>query len=277
MRITIHICNRDRWTELALLLQSLRTQTYQDWDLLICDDASGTPILQSNFIVALLNRIKLEKHKIKVIRNDQSFGCCYARNRCIEEDDFNNPLTFRCDDDVILEDTYLTRLLIVINEGYDMASGVIPLLAHPEIKRDIKFVGKIINEHKLDKEGNLIKNADDCGYGYMRHIILPTHQFRTNCLYKSEINKKVKYPDNLTTVAFREEGFFSLGAMIEGHKIGVDTGAVAYHLQTPSGGNRRQDYAECVKIDEETFKKWIKKMFKKHGDFLSKYNKEVLK
>ncbi len=277
MRTTIHICTRDRHTELALLLQSLRTQTYKDWDLLICDDASGAPILQSQFIVALLNRIKLENHKIKVIRNDQTFGCCYARNRCIEEDEFGNPLTFRCDDDVILEYNYIDFLVHTILDGYDMASGVIPVLMHPELKRNIKFVGKIINEHKFDKEGNIIKQADDCGYCYIEPKIIPTHQFRTNCLYKSKINDKVKYPDNLTTVAFREEGFFSFGAIIEGYKLAVNTAAVAYHLQTQSGGNRRQDYAECVKIDDETFKKWCKKMFKKHGDFLSKYNKEILK
>ena len=267
-RITIHICTRDRHTELALLLQSLRTQTYQNFDILICDDASGSPIISAGFITALITRLKLENHKIKLIRNGESFGCCYARNRCIEEDKFDNPLTFRCDDDVILETDYIEKLLIVINDGYDMASGVVPLVAYPELKRKIEFVKPIINEHKFDSEGNLIKQTDDCGYCYLENVILPTHQFRTNCLYKSEINKKVKYPLNLTTVAFREEGYFSFNAILEGYKIGVNTGAVAYHLQTPSGGNRIKDYNECVKIDNETFLKWCKKMFNEHGDFL---------
>ncbi len=276
MRTTIHICNRDRWTELGFVLQSLRDQTYQDWDLIILDDASGSPILQSHFLIALLNRIKLENHKVKVIRNNQSFGCCYARNKCIEDDDFGNPLTCRLDDDIIMMPDYLERLINVINLGYDMASGVIPLISIPEIKRDTKFIKPIINEHKLDDKGNIIQQKDDCGYCYLQDEIIPTHQFRTNALYKSEIHKKVKYPNNLTTVAFREEGFFSFGAIINGYKLAVDTGAVCYHLQTPSGGNRRPDYAECVKIDEETWRKWVKKMFIKHGDFLSKYNKEVI-
>ncbi len=274
-RITIHICTKDRHTELALLLQSLRTQTYQNFDILICDDASGSPIISAGFIAALITRLKLENHKVKLIRNNESFGCCYARNKCIAEDNFNNPLTFRCDDDVILEPDYIEKLLIVINEGYDMASGVIPVMVHPELKRKIEFVKPIINLHELDKECNLIKQNDDCGYCYLEDGILPTHQFRTNCLYKSEINKKVKYPINLTTVAFREEGFFSFGAIMEGYKIGVNLSAVAYHLQTPSGGNRIKDYADCVKIDDETFKKWCKKKFKEKGDFLNK-QKEVL-
>jgi len=276
-RVTVHICTKDRHSELGLLLQSLRTQTYKNWDIVLLDDASGGHVLQCQFLGALFARIKLEGHKIKFVRNEISQGCCAARNKCIDEDDFDNAYTFRCDDDVILEPDYIERLLNVIAKGgYDLASGVVPLLAQPVIKRKLEFIKPIINEHKLDDTGALVMNKDDCGFCYLEEVVIPTHQFRTNCLYKSEINKKVRYPDILTTVAFREEGFFSFKAIIEGYKIGVDTGAVAWHLQTPSGGNRRPDYAECVKIDEESWRKWIKKEFDKHGDFLEKYNKEVI-
>lgn len=276
-RITVHIATKDRHSELALLLQSLRSQTYQNFDIVLLDDASGAPLIQCHFLIAIINRMKLEGHKFKIIRNDVSFGCCSARNKCIDEDEFDNLYTFRCDDDVILEPTYIQDLLKVIDEGYDMASGVVPLLSQPELIRKNSFINPIINKHEFDAEGNLIKQSDDCGMGYNKWDIIPTHQFRTNCLYKSEINKKVRYPINLTTVAFREEGFFSFSAILEGYKIAVNTKAICYHLQTPSGGNRRQDYAQCVTIDDETFRKWCKGKFKEHEDFLAKYNKEVLK
>lgn len=133
-----------------------------------------------------------------------------------------------------------------------------------------------MNRHTIDKEGNLIEAKDECGFCYLEENIIPTHQFRTNCLYKSEIQNVVRYPENLTTVAFREEGHFSFKAILAGFKIGVHTGAVCYHLQTPSGGNRRKDYGECVAVDEETWRKWIKKQFDTHGNFLEKYDKEVL-
>jgi len=267
-RITIHLCTKDRHTELALTLQSLRTQTNQNWDLIILDDASGTPVTNAYFLNGILNRMKLENHKIKMLRNNTSFGCCSARNKCIEEDDFGNNLTLRLDDDILPEPNYIEKLMDGINEGYDMMTGVVPQFNTPEMKREIKFVGDVINKHEFDKEGNLILQEDDCGYCYIEDVIMPTHQFRTNALYKSEINSKVKYPDNLTTVAFREEGFFSFGAIIEGYKLGVNTGAVCYHLSCPSGGNRRQDYRDCVQLDDATFKKWCKTKFDKHGDFL---------
>lgn len=274
--ITIHISTKDRHSELALLLQSLRTQTYQKFSILVLDDASGTPVITANFIVSILNRMKLENHKVKLLRNEKSFGCCPARNKCIEEDDFGNPLTLRLDDDVILEPDYIKKLIEGIDAGYDLVTGVVPLLSTPEVKRENKFISPIINEHKLNDKGELIMNKDECGFCYLGDQLIPTHQFRTNALYKSEIHKVAKYPIDLTTVAFREEGFFSFMAIIGEYKLAVHTGAVCWHLQTQSGGNRRPDYQQCVQIDEATWRKWIKKQFDKHGDFLTKYNQEVL-
>jgi len=272
-RITLHICTKDRHSELALLLQSLRTQSFQEFDILILDDASGTPVHMNNFLQSIMTRMKLEGHKFKMLRNEQSFGCCAARNKCIEEDDFDNEFTCRLDDDVILEPDYLENLMGGIDRGYDMMTGVVPLMSTPEMIRETKYIGEIMNEKVFDKEGNIVKYGDECGFCYDGGIIVQTDEFRTNCIYRSEINKSVRYPDGLSHVAFREEGHFSMRAIIEGYKIGVHTGAVCYHLQTPSGGNRCSDYAEKVQIDEETFRKWMKQQFIKHGDFLKEYHK----
>lgn len=274
-RITVHLCTKDRHAETFGVLESLRKQSIDNWDLILLDDASGNPVTQAYFIQSIVNRLKLEGHKVKLLRNDFSKGVCAARNRLIDEDDFDNKYTFRCDDDVLLEDDYLEHLMNGINIGYDAMSGVIPMLAHPEWKRE--YTPKLINEHILDSEGNLLENKDECGFCYVNYQIVPTHQFRTHCLYKSEINKKVRYPDNLTFTGFREEGFFSMGMILAGYTIGVNTGAVAYHLSCPSGGVRVQNYAENVQIDDATFKTWLKKKFEEKGDFLKKYNAKVMK
>ena len=277
-RTTIHCCSKDRHSELALMLQSLRTQTIQDWDLLLLDE-SKTPITQNYFLVALINRIKLEGHCVRILRNELSQGVCYSRNKLIESDISNNDYVLRLDDDIILEPDYIQKLLNVINKGFDMASGVIPLVSMPQIKREVSFVMPIINKHELDNEGNLILQKDDCGFGYIEEEIIPTHQFRTNCLYKTEINKKVSYPLNLSHTGFREEGFFSVKAIVEGYTIGVNTHAICYHLACPSGGVRanQQLYSQNVQLDDNTFKQYIKDLFLKHGDFFSTYNLKVIK
>jgi hypothetical protein len=274
-RITIHIATKDRWAELGLLLQSLRAQTFQDFDIIIYDQSQPNPIFSSYFLMSLINRMKLENHCFK-ISHGQPLGVCQARNKCIEIDDFDNPYTFRCDDDVVLEVDYIEKLIKVIKQGYDMASGVVPLIMRPEIIREVNLVLPMINEHKLDDKGNLATMKDECGYCYDEEKIIPTPHFRTNCLYKS--NKDLKYPTYLSSVGFREEGFFSFKAIIDfNYKIGVNTKAVAWHMQSPSGGVRTPNYPQLVQSDHKAWVDWIKEKFESHGDFLTKYKMEILK
>ncbi|GAG87709.1 unnamed protein product [marine sediment metagenome] len=82
---------------------------------------------------------------------------------------------------------------------------------------------------------------------------------------KKEVVKTIKYENNLSPTGFREEAFFSLRAKWAGFQIGVHTGAIAYHLQSPSGGVRDKDYAARVQSDDEYFKKWAKEMYNKNG------------
>ena len=257
-------CNRH--SELALLLQSLRTQTYQNFDIMILDDGSGTSISTCHFLNCILIQLKMEGHGVKTIRNNQSNGVCFARNLLIENDTWNNEFTARIDDDCILESDYLERLIRVIDQGYDLASGVTPNMFQPIIERSTEFIKPIINELRLNEKGEIEKFGDDCGYGYIEDEIIPTHHFRSNCLYKSKINKEIKYELGLSRVGFREESFFSIRMLWKGYKMAVDTKAIAWHIRTPSGGCRAPNYNELVQLDDNTFKLWVKRFYKKYGD-----------
>jgi glycosyltransferase involved in cell wall biosynthesis len=257
MRVTIHITTKDRATEVAMLLQSLRTQTFEDWDLILLDDASGTPLISFQFIQSIINRLKLEGHRIKILRNDFSKGVCSARQRCIDEDTYDNDYVLRLDDDCLPEFDYIQKLLWVLQDyKFDIATGVIPLISVPEFKRG--KTPELICEHKVDSKGNL-SAKDELGYCYLNRGVVPCHQFRTNALFKKEVLEKVKYPINLSNVGFREELHISFQALLNGFRIGCDTGAVAYHLQTLSGGCRDPDYSAKVALDHETTMKWVKK------------------
>ena len=93
-------------------------------------------------------------------------------------------------------------------------------------------------------------------------------------LIKREVHEKVKYEDNLGFCSFREEQFFSFRALLEGFKICVDTGAIAYHLNTPSGGERTQSYYDGLQKNHEILNKLCQKWFKEHGDFLENYRRK---
>lgn len=258
MRITIQICTKDRHTETTLCLQSLRTQTYQDFDVLILDDHSGVQLLSSEFATAVISRLQLENHKVRVLRREHSFGVCSARNYLLEKDTYKNLLSARIDDDVILEPDYLERLVNVIKKGYDIASGVTPPMRTPDVIRENRFIEPIINKIEIDDKGKLITYKDDCGYAYLEEGVYPANEFRSCAMFKKEVFKDISYPTNLSSVGFREEAHVSLLAQKQGFKIGVDVQAKAYHLQCSSGGVRDPDYANKVKIDQESFEKFVK-------------------
>ena len=273
------VATRDRWSELGLLIQSLRTQTHRAWDIIIADESSN-PITNCAPVAMILNRIQQEGHRVKILMNNLQGGVCAARNLLIEQNDYDNPLCARLDDDVVIEQDYLEKLVRAINLGYDLVSGVTPHFAYPEWERQSKFVEPIINDIELDAKGNIIKYTDDCGYSYSCdeiENILPATNFRSNAIYKTELHTKygIRYESNLTKVGFREEAFFSMRAILAGYKIGVVLNAKAFHFQTPSGGCRFDNYGQMVQQDEQTWRNFIKDMFIEHGDFIAEYKRRL--
>lgn len=57
---------------------SIITQTYSDWEMIICDDAST----DNSYEIAC--QIAQNDKRIKVLRNEKNMGCNIVLNRCIE-------------------------------------------------------------------------------------------------------------------------------------------------------------------------------------------------
>ena len=195
------------------------------------------------------------------MRRNDSFGVCNARQFLIDNDPFKNKLVARIDDDVILEPDYIHRLIEVIRKGYDIASGVTPLIGDPDCIRENRFIEPKINKSRV-RYGKLVEYNDDCGYAYEDEGIYPANEFRSCALFKAKVLRKVRYQRNLSSVGFREEAFLSYKAQKAGFKIGVDVQAKAYHLQCISGGVRDPHYNQKVALDQATFEKFIKKNIK---------------
>ena len=279
MKIDIMICTKDRPSEIGLLLQSLRTQNHQDWDLYIYDDRSGTPILKFHFIRCLVNLLK-QDHRVFILREEQTrFGVTKLRQKLVDKimKIGTGEAILRLDDDNLLEPDYITKLVEVLDSGYDIASGLVPVAFQPSIRRETKFVKPFIADIKLNKEGMIDKFGDDCGWMYIESEIIPSPHFRSMALIRKTVHEKVKYESNLGFCSFREEEFFSFRALIEGFKIGVHTGAIAFHLLTPSGGERNPEYQSSLDFNHELLNKFTQKLYKEHGDFISDYKKRFKK
>ncbi len=261
-KLAILINTRDRPTELALLVQSLRTQTFQDFDIFVLDDAGGTPLGNYHFWNCLFTRLKLENHKVFMDKTGFGHGVSKARQKIVdwamETGDYEYFL--RVDDDIILEPDYIERLFSVLKEGYEMASGVTIPMTGPSFKREPKFIGPVVNRVVLNDEGDYVFNGDDCGMEYTESKILPAHHFRSCLLYPSKLHKDgVNYtPTKLSKHGFREEQFLSYKALMKGYKIGVDTGAKNYHMMTPSGGERFPDQNQLIPFNQAELLRWTK-------------------
>jgi GT2 family glycosyltransferase len=271
------VTTKNRPTELALLMQSLRTQTHQDFDLYILDDASQNPSMNNYFVNYLIQKLKLEGHKVMMIQNNIGAGVCRARQQLVDYvlKNSTNPLMGRLDDDVILEPDYISKLVNVIQNGYDIASGVTPHIIGNRIRRETKFVSPVINRVVLNNDGSFLINSDDCGFEYTESKILTADHFRSCMICKREVHDQIEYEDNLTNVGFREEEFFSFRAILKGFKIGVDTSAKVQHLVCPSGGTRNPNYGNDTLQDHKVFNRFVKKIFAKHGDFIEAYHKRL--
>lgn len=278
MRINIHIATRDRPSELALLLESLRKQTYQDFDIFILEDCSGTPLQNYHFINCVIHRLQQEGHNVEVKRTPFNYGVSKSRQELVEWSmkENNNPLILRVDDDILLEADYIEKLFDTLKQGWDLVSGITPPALSIPLSRETKFVKPIINEVQLNEKGEFIRNCDDCGCLYLEDEIIPTHHFRSCALYKKEIHEAgVNYKSNLSKHGFREEEIFSFKCMMKGFKMAVRTGAVVQHLLTPGGGERFSNSQDLINLNEEILVDWVKEQYKNHGNFITEYNKKL--
>ena|SRR3990167_66420 len=275
-RISIHIATRDRSTELALLLSSLRVQTYQDFDVVIVDGSQPNSIFSVHFVNLIINQLKMEGHGV-YMRSINIPGVCYARQSCLENDTYKNPLICRVDDDVILQPDYLEKLLEGINKGYDLVSGLTPNCGIPPIMRESKYVKPFISRIDVKDDGTITHMGDDCAFTYDTQEIIPTCHFRSCALYKREIHDNANdYKLGLSMVGFREELFISLKAILAGYKLAVHTGAINWHLRTPSGGCRFPNYEQLVMLDEQRMQGWLKRKMEEKGNFIEEYKKRVV-
>jgi len=277
MKIDIMCCTKDRPSEVGLLLQSLRTQSHQDWDIFIYDDRSGAPLISHHFIRCLINLLKQENHRVFIMREEQTrYGVTKLRQMLVDKimKVGEGEAILRLDDDNILEPDYIEKLVETLDAGYDIASGLVPVAFQPTPRRETKFVKPFIADIKLKKDGTIDKFGDDCGWLYIEKEIIPSPHFRSMALIRKTVHEKVKYESNIGFCSFREEEFFSFKAITAGFKIGVHTGAIAYHLMTNSGGERTPEYQNNLDFNHGLLNDFTKKLSEENGDFVSKYKEQ---
>ena len=79
------IASKDRATEVGLLLESLRHQTYNLFDIFVLDDGSSVPLTNFYFINYIVQRLRIEGHDVKIFKNDVAGGVSKARQFLVDK------------------------------------------------------------------------------------------------------------------------------------------------------------------------------------------------
>ena len=219
---------------LGMLLESLRKQTINWWDLfLVIQDES---IIQQYYIQSLLKRLDYEGHRIKII-GTKTEGIGALRNVALRACD--TEIGVRIDDDSICEPDYLEQLynVLMAESGNKVGAvgGAVPYINQEKKYLPPKPKYNEVTEHFIVKDDSIA--FYNVGYG----SYFPADTLRSTYMFYTETMRKVMFPTCFDKLAgFREETLPLIELRMMGYKHWFVPTAICWHFGAPSGGTREQ-------------------------------------
>lgn len=271
-RVTIGIPTKDRGIELALLLQSLLNQSYQEFDVIIYDDCFSDVLTSNSTIKSLIKLLKSSGHSIKIVKGKRK-GPQYGSQKILDE--AKTELIFRVDDDVSLQPSCLEELVETFRryEGEKELVAVGPIYLNPHENLSKQILSKDSTKEQLEEMGKIKRTKDGLFIsGILSINIHPTDKavsvehLYSGFMYKKTAADKVGgYFLNLSPVGHREETDFSYRLFREGYELLVTPSAVAFHFHPMIGGIREtqgsltteNNWNNDERIFQERMEKWL--------------------
>lgn len=286
-RVTVGIPTKDRGIELAMLLQSLTAQTYQNFDVLINDDGL-TGILNNNTTIqGLFKYLRQTGHDVTIMKG-KTLGPHVGGQAIL--DNAKTELILRLDDDVALEPQFIEKLVEVFKDDDKneiAAVGPIYLNPHEDLSKqkiDLKpferqyrdGAGRIfwLGPNQLFISGIFSVNRLPVDYA------IEVEHLYSGFMYRKSVAKQIGgYYLELSKVGHREETIFSYSMFKAGYKLFIQPNAIAYHYHPMQGGIRETTgqihREELWKHDEELFTKWIRNVLPPPGGLRADLPSEI--
>ena len=241
-KVTIGIPTLDRPEQLVCLLTSLTYQTYGDFDIIIVSQSTEDDALLDNGPNStkrkLLNVLKHRsngsvKHSIV---NKEAIGAAAAHNIVLYRS--RTPYILRVDDDIILEPTFVEKLLATI-EANQSIGAVGGIYLDPNQPNDQYYDTEIKN--KIIDGGMTIRD-DTGGCQTLRHR--DERMMRVSDLYSTFIYRKDAmiqaggFFEKYGRACYFEDTDGSYRIYMEGFILLVDPWAVGWHFKSLTGGSR---------------------------------------
>jgi len=185
MKFSILIAHYNNWNYFQECYQSLKNQTFQDYEIIIVDDYSTDDSYQK------LKELALFDSKIKLFQNSENKKVGYTKHRCVEE--ANGEICLFVDPD----DAIVNNALEVIKKIYDTQPSIIATYSKIKlINEDSNSVG----EFNLTKK---VKNGK-------KHFFNINFEVAHLFTFKREIYKKTNGIDETLTSAVDQDLYMKL-------------------------------------------------------------------
>ena len=224
IKVTVVIPNYNGITYLKDCLKSLENQTFEDFEVLIVDNASSDGSVEY---------VKEHYPQICLYEMDQNYGFSIAVNKGIKES--NTPYVILLNNDTVVHPNYIEELY-----------------RHMESSDNIFSVSsKMISYHNRE----LMDDAGDCysiiGWAFQRGIGQPVEKFRKSCrvfsacagaaIYRKSVFEEIGYFDELH-FAYLEDIDVGYRARIAGYYNEYCPKAKVYHIGSATSGSRYNDF-----------------------------------
>jgi cellulose synthase/poly-beta-1,6-N-acetylglucosamine synthase-like glycosyltransferase len=253
-RIEVTIPSRGRTINLVCLLQALRTQTFQNFDLTILDD-NPDDALQGNFTVdAMLKLLESEGHRCRIIKGECN-GLPRVHNALLHAT--KKRLVARIDDDTLPEaPDYLAMLVeIFYNDEGGMvaaAGGPIPhFQGGPRTRYICPEKSSLQTYAPFEMPEGRWLQPDSA-------VPKPVTTLYSTFLYKRDFFLTAGgYSLSYSTIAEKEETDILLRVAYLGGRLIFHPRAVLWHLRAPMGGIRHVTDDEKQEMFQADYRNFV--------------------
>jgi len=217
------------------LLWSLIRQDYKQWDLIVVDD-SDVPVQWDRVGVypRLFNEIHGTHHKILIAPGPRTGRIGAAYQLGFNAAGKENPLFLRVDDDSWLEPDYLTNLVSVMDDENVGACG--GLFLHPG--QEIQELRKNDERYKHATVEGLSDHINIQWFRHQEQDLIPVEHLTANMLLSRKWLETIGGFEAQLYQQHRDETQATWRLHVEGARLFVHPGAVAWHLRGVNGGAR---------------------------------------
>ena len=272
-RVLVGIPSKDRLLEISILLSSLTTQTYTDFDILIVNDCHGSNYSSNKTFSSLCEVLKYLGHDVKIIEGDRR-GPHIAGQKIFDSSE-KYELIFRLDDDVCLEPDVIEEL-IKIFDTYPNVGCTGPVYIDPALDIEKQWIPKDCPREFISEQCKVkwVNNNELFLTGWAQtnqhHDLTPiqTEHLNSGFLYKREAVERIGgYFLDFSICGHREESDLSYRIFRQGYNLYIAPSAIAWHFHPMSGGIRETAGVSHQKInwdhDEKLFlermEQWLPK------------------